>query len=272
MDAGKYAAVLLVAGCANGFAVDVAAQWHQTGVASLLSSFGVSPLAFAIVAIGALVLAREARFPDQAEIAPGAIIFCILTLIPSSFLSWVALGIFAIWLATMVKGRVRSASLLFAGLAAISVWAIIGEPRAARVILPFDAAVTAALLAALHDTVVREGNIVGTASGHQIIVLASCSAFHVLPLALLGWRAMVLFDASQAGRETNRNLALHAFALAAILLALGYLRLVLMAWSPKTYAVAHGPWGSALFDCLLVLAVITVAHATCAPRRGELRA
>ncbi len=245
--------VILIGGSINGLAARIVDAVATQGL-SLLP--GVSPFeALAIFAAARLMLSANPSDADRRggwDIAGLATVAAIF--FPSSAVSWLAIGTYAAAIAWWTRGDMRSGALLFAALAAASLWSVVFLNRLTLPVTSAEAWLAASILGLFADGITHAGNIISNAGGHKLIVLAQCSAFDGLPRAMVGLAAV----ASIAGGIGARRLAA-AMALAATLyFAANVVRLVLMASSAEAYDVVHGPTGSNVYDLLQTLAVLGI--------------
>ncbi|MCW5732708.1 MAG: hypothetical protein KIS73_01195 [Enhydrobacter sp.] len=246
--------LLLTGGCINGWMFRIIEAWKADGVAATAGLFAISPFELIVMAVALRLLWNAQSNPDATSLTMPALAFAGLVLWPSSLAAWVAIVLFGFWLALKYKGSVRAAALLFAGLGACALWSTMVEPLVSNVLLPLDASAAASLLGWVRADVIRTGNIVSV-DGHSIVVLAGCSSFHALPLALLSWLALRLaWD-----RPVDARSGWIAVSLALALVAGNVVRLAVMGWSPSAYAAAHGAMGGMLFDGLTTVAVLAAA-------------
>ena len=246
--------LILLGGCLNGLAARMVETIAVEGFASPLP--GVSPFeALAMVAAARLLLIGQAAqntLPPRLWMAHGLTLAAILY--PSSTLSWAATAAYALCMACVLAGPARRGALLFAALAASAIWSIVMARWLALPITTQEAVVTAALHNLLGNEVSQIGNIVGSAGGHALIVLAQCSSLEGLPRALVGLAAVFTL----AGGTSTARLGAGAVIGSAVYVLGSTTRLVLMAWSADVHAIVHGPVGSNVYDLIQTAAVIGI--------------
>ncbi|MFN3744647.1 MAG: hypothetical protein ACK4TL_08080 [Hyphomicrobiaceae bacterium] len=122
-------------------------------------------------------------------------------------------------------------------------------------LLQADAALVGAALSATRSGIVWSETIVGTASGHSIIVYGPCSSFHNISLGLLCWVALTKLARP---RWAARDLWI-GLAVCAAVVALNASRLYLMALSAEGYAYWHVDTGQQLFAWATTLTVLAIS-------------
>jgi hypothetical protein len=161
---------------------------------------------------------------------------------------------YAIDVARRAPAGERTGPLLFAALAAASIWAVSGLKWLTVPITSIEAQVVSGLLGFVRDDIMQTANVVGNLDGHLLVVLTACSTADGLPRVWLGLAAVAAF----LGPLDKRRLGL-ALAMAAGLYVVGNtLRLVLMTWSAEFYDVVHGEVGANVFDGLQIALVLGV--------------
>ena len=260
---GRVASLLLAGGTINGLVYRIVEEWKGGGSEGFLEFFDVSPFELLVAGVGIRLLWDAGPLLGKAGGAAAAL-YMLLMLWPSSLVAWLLVTAFAAGMAYGFRGPARTGAILFAALGVWEVWTAVLEPIAARSLLPLDAGVVAALLSLLRDSVIQNGNVVGAAAGHRIVIIAGCSTAHILPLATLGAAALVLIRGERMGFAAIAGIAGLAVALA----AMNLFRLTLMAWSADVYHVVHSPTGAMVFDTLTCLLIVSAALAIPTRRAG----
>ena len=250
--AARLPLVILVGLTLNGLAVIVADTLESAAGPSLL--LGLSPFQLATAfAAGALLLRGGPGLPRNAWLETTAV---LLALVPSSTVAWAALFLYAVYLAWNSRNEQRTAALLFAGLAATSLWSAIAMNWFAAPITGFEALMVANLLAFVVPDITWSGNVVGPTGGFQLVLLPACATADLVPKALLALAAIVAFF---EGAYDRRFVKLAA--LTALLLAFGnWARLAAMAQSYEHYELIHGPLGANLFDLYQSVLIVAAAY------------
>jgi hypothetical protein len=250
---GLVPAFLLVGGCVNGYAAQVHAAVLERGAAAAFGLFGISPFELLAIAIAAALTVRAWRTEPGREIGLAGWSLALLTLVPSSTVSWLALVVCVLGLA---KGAMRPAAFLIIGVALTALWSSTGLRWLVPLLASLDAALVQLLLSPFVDGLVRHGNVLGHPGGHTIVIIASCATLWMLPKVLLGWAALVLLD----GSPTWRWWAARGTLVVAVVVACNLVRLALMAWSADLHANVHGDIGANLYDALLVMSAFLLAR------------
>ena len=255
-------AILLMGGALNGFIVRIAEQWQLEAGPSIL--FGISPFELITIAVAATLYFESESQATQSRpaetgfgIAEG--LFLASLLIPSSTMSWIATGAYALFHAMRTCSRTgsgeRTAALLFVGLALCSIWSSVVMKWIAVSVTTWEAGLIWYILSFLRDDIHLSGNIIGIPDGHKIILLIACSTIYGLPKAILGLTAITLF----LGPVNFRNLVRSALVVSVIYTIANLVRLSVMTWSDPAFRLAHGPIGANIFDAVISIMVILAA-------------
>ncbi|EAR62022.1 hypothetical protein [Neptuniibacter caesariensis] len=164
---------------------------------------------------------------------------CLLLLIPSAMLSWIAcIGFSSIWL-TQNTDRARN---LIAPIMLIAI--AIRDPVCqtflnlfADQILGIDAVISGFILLLISSTAEVSANTLTQTGGHSLLILTGCSAFTNLSLALLLWLCISLYRHKSLISEDIWR----ALIIILMILTLNSLRLALMAINESWYELLHGP-------------------------------
>ena len=247
-DAARATALLLLAGWLHGAVPRAEALWQ--GGADNAASGAAGPLELLVAGLATAALWRGTVH----SLGIPAFALAAALLVPSAMMGNAALLLFAVWLAWRSNAEARAGAWLFAGLAACGLWWGLGERFLAGAPLRADAAVTEFLLGHLLPGVTRDGNVVGVAGGHRIVVLAGCSTLNGLPLVLLGLAALSLRQGRLAAGFWWRA-GLTALLYAAANIA----RLTLLGVSSGWYHLGHSPDGQMAFDAFATLLPLVLA-------------
>lgn len=246
-------AILLVGGCLNGMMADIGESAQRDGWGAAVHLFGVSLFVPIIAAIGLWLMREQQSWPRYLFLA--APLYAILVSLPSSAASWAALALFAGLIAATTRGKTRLGAWLFVGLALSSLWIMIGFKFFVEPLTLLDSWLTFKLLGALGFVVERSGNILTQASGFSVVILADCSSFKGLPLALLSFIALAMFF----GAELRDKRLWQTLALALVLaIVINILRLTLLSLSPELHASIHSDTGKGIYDMMLTFVILAL--------------
>ena len=245
-------ALLLLGGTVNGFVVRIIESWQLSGGSAIF--FGISPLELIVIAVAAIIYIEtqsEVTFnPGIAELA-----FLAALLIPSSAASWAATFFYAVFHATRTQDHEQNAALLMAALAASALWSSIVMKWIAIPVTNFEASLVWQIISQFRDDLTLNGNIIGLADGHRIVLLIACTTAYGLPKAALGFFAISLFLRNQNPKSLFNGLVATVIFYAAANLV----RLISMSWSEPLFHIAHGPIGTNLFDATTTAAIFLIA-------------
>ena len=254
---GRIASLLLAAGAANGFVFRIVEAWKEQGADAALGFFGVSPFELLVIGVAAKLLSEATDLERQrvreyydrrafralrglAEQSP-----CLAS---HGFIRALRraenLGAGARRRAAFRRPRLLGNLGRGCGADGVEM-----APRAGR-----QRRRPAALL--FRGSVVHYGNVVGQNAGHQIVILVGCSTAHLVPLAVLGATALMLF-------RLDRLTGAAAAGIVGLALALGIAnlaRLTLMALSSDAYLVIHNGAGAMAFDALNTMLIVAAAQ------------
>ena len=253
---GRIASFLLAAGAANGLVFRVVEAWKEQGADAAFGFFGVSPIELVVIGVAAKLLFEARNLSGGASANAAAALFAPCVVWSSSLIAWPLTASFALFATLRTWGPARAGALLFAALAFWEIWSAVAEPTVSKSLLALDARAVARLLSFFRDGVVHHGNVVGQNGGHQIVILVGCSTAHLVPLAVLGATALMLFRLDRLTGAATAWIVGLALALAIVNLA----RLTLMALSSDAYLVIHGSAGAMAFDALSVMLIVAAAQ------------
>lgn len=250
MPAHALSVTLLIGGTLNGFAARVVDAWPAGGMPSL-PWFGLSSIEVFAAVVAVMAMRSE---PDEAWPRPGwpEALSLVVMLVPSSTLSWLATGAYAAYGCLRFPRSARAGAALFLGLALTALWSATILAWYVAGMTAMEARCVAALLSVLRDDIVQSVNVVGRPDGHQLVILAACSAFDALPRTLLGIGAVAAF----MGPLDARRCGIVCAAAAVAVFAGNQIRLLLMTWSAPMYELVHGREGANIYDLLQVALVL----------------
>jgi hypothetical protein len=243
-------AILLVGGSLNGLMVRVLEAWQKQGLDAIF--LGISPFELITMAVAAVLLWAPDERGDSLQ--PGAVeVFSAAALlVPSSLVSWAVVGVYASILAWRTSSHTRLGAILFAGIAACSLWSSLVIKWIALPLTTGEAWVVAGLLSLLSEHIVQSGNIISAGDGHSIVLMTACSSLDGLPRTLLAVVAVALAARGSISRHLTPALA----AVAVLYIGANLLRLLMIAWSAASFGIAHGPIGTNVFDATMTLVVL----------------
>jgi hypothetical protein len=117
------------------------------------------------------------------------IALCLLVLLPSSRMIWVAAAGIAIYLLIMDYGdpKLRAAGAILGALAIQQFWGHVLFNLVAFPLLRAETAVVGTVLEATRPGTVWQDNIITGPSGFGLVIHTACSSYHNLSLAMLCW-------------------------------------------------------------------------------------
>lgn len=240
--------ILLVGGSLNGLAVRAVESWSRHGADAIF--LGVSPFELIVIAVAVWLMLRT-PLPSAGRLPAAELAAVVAILVPSSAVSWAAVGGYGAILAWRLPAEHRTGPLLFVALALCALWSSVGVKWAALPLTTAEASIVAALVSLLRDDVVQMGNVVGTAD-HSIVLMTACSTLEGLPKALLG----VVAIACTADRMPIRRHYAAVAIVAVLYAAANIVRLMTMVWSQPMFEIAHGPIGANIFDAATTMLVL----------------
>ena len=235
------ALLLLLGGCLNGYVAQFA-NWLMA------PDFGAGfTLPVSVLDLFILWIATGCSLsPPGDRLLPirlPELITSVCMLAPSSAFSWAATSFYGLTSALRFSGAARAGSLLFSGFAAVNLWETVlikwVSVPAGRV----DAALAGNLLRLFRADAFYNGNVLGIADGHSIVLLYGCTGLFILPKLLLFQIAAAIH------RDLRWQIVLNCVAVTAVAGTFAnLLRLAVMASSARAYEALHSPIGLGLFD------------------------
>ena len=248
---GRLAGLLLAGGCLNGLVAQAEGNWRVEGADTILQFFGFGFFVPFSIYVG-MTLMSSARVPPRAT-GIAALLFALPVLAPSSLVAWVAVAVYAVFVAVQVPPASRFGPVIFFGLALVMIWTSAGIKAVMDLVTGFDAVLVQQALAMIGISVVRSGNLLTSPIGHDIVILMDCATLKRLPLGLLSCVSASLLT----GRILPlKPLCIALFAVALALTTMNTLRLTLLSTSPEAYAIVHGTLGKSVYDAIETLFVI----------------
>jgi exosortase/archaeosortase family protein len=182
-----------------------------------------------------------ARFRDIVVMAA----LCLLVLLPTSRMIWVAAAIIAIYLLTMHRGdpKVRAAGAVLGALAVQQFWGHVLFNLVAFPLLRAETAVVGTMLQTTLPGTVWQDNIITSPNGFGLVIHTACSSYHNLSLAMLCWITVSkLYDQNWKSFDL-----IMGSAVVGTMLVLNLVRLYLMAYDINRYYYWHEGAGASIF-------------------------
>jgi|GEM_PF-6536773 len=249
-------AVMLVAGCFNGLMAEMGESWTLTGLDSLVNLFGIGyfyPIIIGVAGWNIWQMQSEAlQRHDIALITLGGLMFAAVVLVPSSLGSWVAVGVYALVLALLLRGTARHGAMMFVALAVCALWIDFGFKLFVGPLTVLDTIMTEHVLHLFGVDVTRLENVLTRANGFSIVVLADCSSWKDMPLVILAYATLVKFTATASPLRKFWQGLLMVFMLT---LLINLARLALISLSLDLHTLIHDARGRNIFDMARTLVV-----------------
>ena len=250
---GLFAGLLLAGGCINGLVAQAEGNWRIEGAGTILQFFGFGFFVPFSIYVGVRLVALAGNDLPKRALGMAALLFSLIVLAPSSLVAWAATFIFAGWIAFNTHGRARSGALIFMGLALVVIWTSVLIKAVMDRVTSLDAWIVQHILALLDIHLERDGNLLISSTGHNIVILMDCATLKRLPLGLLSCVSASLLT----GYVVPRNRLFVALgAVGASLVAMNAVRLSLLSLSPHLYELVHGDIGKSIYDAIETLFVI----------------
>jgi hypothetical protein len=208
-------------------------------------------------------LLRESTLADRArpwEVAC-ALGLCVVNVLQAKSTVWVSATAVSLYLWVMHPGnaRIRAAAAVLLALAVNGLWAPLIFRTFSYPILVADAVMVGGALSLLQEGTTWLGtNIVGTRSGHRVLIYGPCSSFHNISLGFLCWVSLTMLARPRWVRD---DLSVASMVAMTIIL-LNTARLCLIALSPDaaSYNYWHGGPGEeflawAMTGCVLAISL-----------------
>ncbi len=229
-------------------------QTSTTGAGDL---FGIDAVVVAACLIG-VGLSWGGGFARAtlADLAAAAA-FAALLMLPHKSAGWLALGILGGYslFAHRRDAHLAAAGGVFAAVAAYEIVARLLLTLLAPSLTRLDASLTALLLDQFRDGISRDGNVIITGVGYELVVVAACVAFKSIAQAVLCCFAVTrLFRPAWSWSE-----AWLWAVLAGLIVLLNTVRLTLSAWDLAYYRWLHGDIGGMAFGMLVLATALGFA-------------
>ena len=251
---GLLAGLLLAGGCINGLVAQAEGNWRIEGAGTILQFFGFGFFVPFSIYVGVrLIATADDNLPKNA-LGMAALLFTAAVVAPSSLVAWVSTLVYAGWIAINTRDRARSGALIFMGLSLVVIWTSVVIKAVLDPVTAIDAWMVEHILNAMDFGIERQGNLLISPSGHNVVILMDCATLKRLPLGLLSCVSASLLTGYVV--PTRRLIA----ALAAVglaLVAMNAVRLSLLSLSPQAYDLVHGDIGKSVYDAIETLFVVT---------------
>jgi len=218
-------------------------------------------------------LLRESALADRAhpwEVAC-ALGMCVVNVLQAKSTVWVsatAVGYY-LWVMHPGNARVRAAATVLFALAVNGLWAPLFFRTFSYPILLADAVMVGGALSLLQDGTSWLGtNIIGTRSGHRVLIYGPCSSFHNISLGLLCWVSLTMLARP---RWVKDDLPVASMVVMTVtLLNTGRLCLIALGPDAASYNYWHGGPGEellawAMTGCVLAISLSGALRASTAP-------
>jgi exosortase/archaeosortase family protein len=181
-----------------------------------------------------------ARFRDIVVMAA----LCLLVLLPTSRMIWVAGAIIAIYLLTMHRDpKVRAAGAVLGALTVQQFWGHVLFNLVAFPLLRAETAVVGTMLEATLPGTVWQDNVITGPNGFGLVIHTACSSYHNLSLAMLCWITVSKLH-DQSWRIYD---LIMVSVVAGTMIILNLVRLYLMAYDINQYYYWHDGTGASIF-------------------------
>ena len=256
----KITALLLLCGCLNGLTAEIGRSLHEQGLNSVAGLFGVGFYFPAIIGIAFSRIwsenyAQENVWPSGLIII-SACVFCIMILVPSSLVSWLAVGLFAVIIFLKNTGDAKIGAGLFAALALCAIWTNFGFKVFVTPLTNLDTILVQKILQWIGYSVERSQNILTQVSGFKVIILADCSTWKGLPLEILSFISVCIFGGAAV---KSKRIWVATLIMIPLMIILNLVRLSLISLSPELHETVHGDTGRSIFDVVRVTAIFMTA-------------
>jgi hypothetical protein len=186
-------------------------------------------------------LAAPARLQDFLVTAG----LCLIVFLPTTRMIWVAATGIAVYMCLWNGGdpKLRTAGIVLAALSVQELWGHLFFNLVTFPLLRAETSVVGTILEAARPGTVWQDNVITGPNGFGIVIIANCSSFHNLSLAMLCWVTV-----SRLWREDWR---LRDFvigsAIGITMILFNVARLCLMGWNIDLYHYWHDGIGAEIF-------------------------
>ncbi len=259
LSAQKVIALLLVCGSINGLIAEIGRSLQEQGLNSVAGLFGVGFYFPAIIGIAFNIIWADKSQPDKKPSTPVIICACLfsaMVLVPSSLVSWLAVGLFAAIVFVKYSNDIKIGAGLFAALAVCAIWTNFGFKVFVTPLTNLDTILIQKILLFLGYIVERNENILTQMSGFSVIILSDCSTWKGLPLEILSFFAVCIFGGASI---RSRRIWTATLIMIPLMIILNLARLSLISLSPELHETVHGDVGRSIFDVVRVVAIFMTA-------------
>lgn len=255
LDRGRLAGLLVAGGCINGLVAQAEGNWRIEGAGTILAFFGFGFFVPFSIWVAVKLIARAGDDLARGALGAAALVYAAAVLAPSSLVAWGATLAYSGYLAIRLSGQPRWGALIVFGLSAVMIWTSAVIKAVSLQVTAFDARIVAEVFHLIGWQITRDGNLLTTPSGHNVLILMDCATLKRLPLGLLSCVSASLLTGNLIpARRLAASLALVALALT----AMNAVRLTLLTLSPEAYAIVHGDIGKSVYDALETLFVVWI--------------
>jgi len=225
---------------------------------SLISGFGISFIVWFAVYCSFDLLRKASVEPVNYKNFIAVFIVMVAMIIPSAFISWIILSLFAVYCGFFVfkSGTIeRNASLIMLAIALRVPVSDICLKLFADVLLQFDAAATLSLTGLIATDITRQGNIIIGQNGHELLIMTGCASFTNISLALLLWFTVVRTQVL----HWQHYLSFYIIPLGMIVMGINIVRLAMMSLSREHYYFYHEGLGADIVNVLILVVALGTA-------------
>jgi len=227
-------------------------------VDSMLGGFGISFIVwFAIFCVFDLLYRQRVEKITRND-SFATLFTLIMLMIPSAFISWIALSLFSFYgviFAYKKPGMARNACFIMLAIALRVPVSDIVLRLTADALLQFDAIATLFVLKFIDPTAIREGNIIIGPGGHELLIMTGCASFTNISLALLLWFTVLRTQITY----WRHRLTLYILPLVIMVMGVNIARLALMARSTDDYFFYHDGMGADIVNALVLVIALGMA-------------
>ncbi|PCI99044.1 MAG: hypothetical protein COB14_06815 [Alphaproteobacteria bacterium] len=251
--------VVFAIGLVNAMIRPVRDHVNDTGfINALLDGGGISFIVwFAIYCSLDLLLKSGSEVSGKKDwIAAFSAVF--LFIIPSAFVSWLVLAVFAGYCSfTSFKPETfaRNAALVMLAISLRVPVSDICLKLTADIFLQFDAMATQLVAGFMNPLIGREGNIIIGSDGHELFIMTGCASFTNISLAFLLWFTLVRTQIL----VWKRSFTLYIVPLITLVMGINIWRLSMMALSKEDYLFYHDGVGGDIVNVAILLVALGVA-------------
>jgi hypothetical protein len=254
------AGLLLVVGSINGLIAEIGRSLQEQGLNSAAGLFGIGFYFPAIICIAFSKMQVESSSTSihfqKNIVALASCLFCVLILVPSSLVSWLGVGLYAIIISFICRNDAKIGAVLFAALALCALWTNFGFKLFVTPLTNLDTILIQWILEFFGFAVQRNENILTQVSGFSVIILADCSTWKGLPLEILSFISVCIFGGASL---RSKRVWTATIVMIPLMIILNLARLSLISLSPELHETVHGDLGRSIFDFVRVSAIFAIA-------------